>query len=90
MDKEEIKIKEEIMKVYGKREMLWRLQREIWFAKIRGKIINENLVLQILKELDNIQEIEEENWTMEKYIESELDQYIIQESKLLNMKLKGV
>lgn len=90
MNKEEIELKEEARKIYGKREMLWSLQCQIYGAKIKGKVINENLIMQILEGLENMQTVEEANWNMEQYIESDIELDIVKESKMLNTKIKGV
>lgn len=87
---EERKLKEEARKIYGKREMLWNLQCQIYGAKIKGKAINESLIMQILESLENMQIVEEDNWNMEQYIESEIELDIVKESKILNTKIKGV
>lgn len=87
---EEIKLKEEARRIYGKREMLWNLQCQIYGAKRKGKVINESLIMQILEGLENMQTVEEANWNMEEYIESEIELDIVKESKILNTKIKGV
>ena len=78
-------IKEEARKVYGKREMLWNIQRQIYAVKQKGKKIDEDLILKILDSMEKMQEIEEMNWDIYKYVEEN----IIQESKILNSKIKG-
>lgn len=87
---EEITEKEAARRIYGKREMLWNLQCQIYGAKIKGKAINESLIIQILQGLENMQIVEEANWNMEEYIESDIELDIVKESKILNTKIKGV
>ncbi len=82
-------IKEEARKVYGKREMLWNIQRQIYAVKQKGKKIDEDLILKILDSMEKMQEIEEMNWDIYKYVDSEIEENIIQESKILNSKIKG-
>ena len=81
--------KEEARKVYGKREMLWNIQRQIYAVKQKGKKIDEDLILKILDSMEKMQEIEEMNWDIYKYVDSEIEENIIQESKILNSKIKG-
>ena len=80
---------EEARKVYGKREMLWNIQRQIYAVKQKGKKIDEDLILKILDSMEKMQEIEEINWDIYKYVDSEIEENIIQESKILNSKIKG-
>ena len=82
-------IKEEARQVYGKREMLWNIQRQIYAVKQKGKKIDEDLILKILDSMEKMQEIEEMNWDIYKYVDSEIEENIIQESKILNSKIKG-
>lgn len=84
-----MEIKEEARKVYGKREMLWNIQRQIYSSKQKGKVVDEEQILKILDSIEKMQEIEEMNWDISKYIDSEIEEDIIRESKVLNSKIKG-
>lgn len=84
-----MEIKEEARKVYGKREMLWNIQRQIYSSKQKGKVVNEEQILKILDSMEKMQELEEMNWDINKYIYSEIEEDIIRESKVLNSKIKG-
>lgn len=86
---EEQEVKEEARRVFGKREMLWNIQRQIYSAKQKGKTINEELILKILESMETMQETEEMNWDIYKYIDSEIEKMTLQESKILNLKIKG-
>lgn len=87
-NKEKQELKEEARRVYGKREMLWNIQSQICAAKIKGKSINEALIMQILDGVENMQSIEEQNWEVEKYIESEIEKSVWIDSIILNYKIK--
>ncbi len=84
-----MEIKEEARKVYGKREMLWNIQKQIYSSKQKGKVVGEEQILKILDSIEKMQEIEEMNWDINKYIDSEIEEDIIKESKILNLKIKG-
>lgn len=80
---QDIELYGEARRIYGKREMLWNIQRQIYAAKQKGKTINEELLIKILNSIEQMQRVEEENWDMEQYIESEIERDVIKESKLL-------
>ncbi len=88
LSKEEQELKEEARRVFGKREMLWNIQRQIYALKLKGKTINEENILQILEQIETMQETDELNWDMYKYIDSEIEKRALQESKILNLKIK--
>lgn len=80
--------KDEALKVIGKRQMLWNIQRQVYALKIKGKEITDEIIIKILDSLVNMQIIEEMNWETEKYIESVIEKDIAKESNLLNKKIK--
>lgn len=85
---QDIEIYGEARKVFGKREMLWNIQRQIFVAKQKGKTINEEWLIKILNSIEQLQRVEEQNWDMEQYMDSELERDIIKESKLIQEKFK--
>ena len=87
LSKEEQELKEEARRVFGKREMLWNIQRQIYAAKQKGKTINEEWILKILESMEKMQETEEMNWNVYKYIDSEIEKMALQESRILNLKI---
>ena len=80
--------KNEVLKVIGKRQMLWNIQRQVYALKIKGKEITEEWIIKILDSLVSMQMIEEMNWETENYIESEIERDIVRDSNLLNKKIK--
>lgn len=88
LNKEEIEIKEEARRIYGKREMLWNIQRQIYALKQRNAEINEETILKILDSMETMQEVEENNWEVTKYIDSEIEMMALQESRILNLKIR--
>lgn len=79
---------DEALKVIGKRQMLWNIQRQVYALKIKGKEITDETIIKILDSLVNIQIIEEMNWETEKYIESVIEKDIAKESNLLNKRIR--
>ena len=90
LSKEEIELKEEARRIYGKREMLWNIQRQIYAAKQKKKTIDEKWIINILDSLEEMQIVEENNWDIYKYIDSEIERMAMQESKILNLKIKSL
>ena len=90
LSNEEQELKEEARRIYGKREMLWNIQRQIYAAKQKGKIIDEEWIIKILDSLEEMQTTEENNWNIYKYIDSEIERMALQESKILNLKIKSL
>lgn len=84
---QDIELYGEARRIYGKREMLWNIQRQIFGAKTRGKVINEEWLIKILNSVEQLQRVEEENWNMEQYINSEIERDVIKESKLIQANL---
>ena len=84
---QDIELYGEARRIYGKREMLWNIQRQIFGAKTRGKVINEEWLIKILNSIEQLQKVEEENWNMEQYINSEIERDVIKESKLIQENL---
>lgn len=84
---EDIKQYAEARRIFGKREMLWNIQRQIYAAKLKGKTINEKWIIKILTSIEHLQQLEEENWNMEQYIDSEIERDVIKESKLIQVGL---
>lgn len=77
----------EARRIFGKREMLWNIQRQVFGAKTKGKVINEEWLIKILNSIEQLQKVEEENWNMEQYINSEIERDVIKESKLIQENL---
>ena len=69
--------KSEAMKVIGQRIMLYEIQKQILGAKNKGKIITEDWLLKILNSLNSYQISQENNWEIEKYIDSDIDYTIL-------------
>lgn len=86
---EDIKLYGEARRVFGKREMLWNIQRQIYAAKLKEKTINEEWLIKILTSIEQMQQLEEENWNIEQYIDSEIERDVIKESKLIQTRLVG-
>lgn len=86
--------KEEVLKVIGKRQMLWQIQRQIYALKLKGQDITTEWLIKILDSLEQMQEVEEINWGIKEYIEEgnvyEIEKNYIEESKILNKKIKEV
>ena len=83
-----MKEKDEALKVIGKRQMLWNIQRQVYALKIKGEEITDEIIIKILDSLVDMQIIEEMNWETEKYIESVIEKDIAKESNLLNKKIR--
>ena len=80
--------KDEALKIIGKRQMLWNIQRQVYALKIKGKEITEEWIIKILDSLVSMQMKEEMEWETENYIESEIERDIVRDSNLLNKKIK--
>lgn len=80
--------KDEALKVIGKRYMLWNIQRQVYALKLKDRTVTEEWLIDILDSLERMQLIEEDNWDTKKYIESEIEQDIIRESKILNKRIR--
>lgn len=85
---DEITEKDESLKVIGKRYMLWNIQRQVYALKLKDRTVTEEWLIDILDSLERMQLIEEDNWDTKKYIESEIEQDIIRESKILNKRIR--
>ena len=83
-----MKENDEALKVIGKRYMLWNIQRQVYALKLKGKMATEEWLIDILDSLEKMQLVEEDNWDTKKYIESEIEQDMIRESKILNKKIR--
>lgn len=83
-----MKVNDEALKVIGKRYMLWNIQRQVYALKLKGRTVTEEWLIDILDSLEKMQLVEEDNWGTKKYIESEIEQDMIRESKILNKKLR--
>lgn len=83
----------EVMKVIGQRIMLYEIQKQILGTKNKGKIITEDWLLKILNSLNSYQISQENNWEVEKYIDSDIDYTILESSlniaKVLNDFIEG-
>lgn len=83
-----MKENDETLKIIGKRYMLWNIQRQVYALKLKGRKVTEEWLIDILDSLEKMQLLEEDNWDTEKYIESEIEQDMIIESKTLNKKIR--
>lgn len=83
-----MKENDETLKVIGKRYMLWNIQRQVYALKLKGRTVTEEWLIDILDSLEKMQLVEEDNWDTKKYIESEIEQDMIRESKILNKRLQ--
>lgn len=85
-----MKENDETLKVIGKRYMLWNIQRQVYALKLKGRTVTEEWLIDILDSLEKMQLVEEDNWDTKKYIESEIEQDMIRESKILNKRIRGL
>ena len=85
-----MKENDEALKVIGKRYMLWNIQRQVYALKLKGKTVTEEWLIDIIDSLEKMQLGEEDNWNTKKYIESEIEQDMIRESKILNKRIRGL
>lgn len=83
-----MKENDEALKVIGKRNMLWNIQRQVYALKLKDRTVTEEWLIDILDSLEKMQLVEEDNWDTKKYIESEIEQDLIRESKILNKKIR--
>ena len=85
-----MKENDETLKVIGKRYMLWNIQRQVYALKLKDRTVTEEWLIDILDSLEKMQLVEEDNWNTKKYIESEIEQDMIRESKILNKRIRGL
>lgn len=83
-----MKENDEALKVIGKRYMLWNIQRQVYTLKLKDRTATEEWLIDILDSLEKMQLVEENNWDTKKYIESEIEQDMIIESKILNKRIR--
>ena len=83
-----MKENDETLKVIGKRYMLWNIQRQVYALKLKDRTVTEEWLIDILDSLEKMQLVEEDNWNTKKYIESEIEQDMIRESKILNKRIR--
>lgn len=83
-----MKENDEALKVIGKRYMLWNIQRQVYALKLKDRTVTEEWLIDILDSLGKMQLVEEDNWDTKKYIESEIEQDMIRESKILNQRIR--
>jgi hypothetical protein len=83
-----VKENDEALKVIGKRYMLWNIQRQVYALKLKDRTVTEEWLIDILDSLEKMQLVEEDNWDTKKYIESEIEQDMIRESKILNKRIR--
>jgi hypothetical protein len=83
-----VKENDEALKVIGKRYMLWNIQRQVYALKLKDRTVTEEWLIDILDSLEKMQLVEEDNWDTKKYIESEIEQDMIRESKTLNKRIR--
>ena len=83
-----MKENDEVLKVIGKRYMLWNIQRQVYALKLKDRTVTEEWLIEILDSLEKMQLVEEDNWDTKKYIESEIEQDMIRESKILNKRIR--
>ena len=79
---------DEVLKVIGKRYMLWNIQRQVYALKLKDRTVTEEWLIDILDSLEKMQLVEEDNWDTKKHIESEIEQDMIRESKILNKRIR--
>lgn len=82
-----MKENDEALKVIGKRYMLWNIQRQVYALKLKDRTVTEEWLIDILDSLEKMQLVED-NWDTKKYIESEIEQDMIRESKILNKRIR--
>ena len=85
-----MKENDEALKVIGKRYMLWNIQRQVYALKLKDRTVTEEWLIDILDSLEKMQLVEEDNWDTKKHIESEIEQDMIRESKILNKRIRGL
>lgn len=83
-----MKENDEALKVIGKRYMLENIQRQVYALKLKDRTVTEEWLIDILDSLEKMQLVEEDNWDTKKYIESEIEQDMIRESKILNKRIR--
>lgn len=83
-----MKENDEALKVIGKRYMLWNIQRQVYALKLKDRTVTEEWLIDILDSLEKMQLVEEDNWDTKKYIESEIEQDMTRESKILNKRIR--
>ena len=83
-----MKENDEALKVIGKRYMLWNIQRQVYALKLKDRTVIEEWLIDILDSLEKMQLVEEDNWDTKKYIESEIEQDMIRECKILNKRIR--
>ena len=83
-----MKENDEALKVIGKRYMLWNIQRQVYALKLKDRTVTEEWLIDILDSLEKMQLVEEDNWDTKKYTESEIEQDMIRESKILNKRIR--
>lgn len=83
-----MKENDEALKVIGKRYMLWNIQRQVYALKLKDRTVTEEWLIDILDSLEKMQSVEEDNWDTKKHIESEIEQDMIRESKILNKRIR--
>lgn len=83
-----MKENDEALKVIGKRYMLWNIQRQVYALKLKNRTVTEEWLIDMLDSLEKMQLVEEDNWDTKKYIESEIEQDMIRESKILNKRIR--
>ena len=83
-----MKENDETLKVIGKRYMLWNIQRQVYALKLKDRTVTEEWLIDILDSLEKMQLVEEDNWDTKKHIESEIEQDMIRESKILNKRIR--
>ncbi len=83
-----MKENDEALKVIGKRYMLWNIQRQVYALKLKDRTVTEEWLIDMLNSLEKMQLVEEDNWDTKKHIESEIEQDMIRESKILNKRIR--
>ena len=68
--------------------MLWNIQKQVYALKLKDRTVTEEWLIDILDSLEKMQLVEEDNWNTKKYIESEIEQDMIRESKILNKRIR--
>lgn len=83
-----MKENDEALRVIGKRYMLWNIQRQVYALKLKDRTVTEEWLIDMLNSLEKMQLVEEDNWDTKKHIESEIEQDMIRESKILNKRIR--
>ncbi len=65
-----MKENDEALKVIGKRNMLWNIQRQVYALKLKDRTVTEEWLIDILDSLEKMTLVEEDNGNTKNNIES--------------------